>query len=190
VGWNHRHNCELSAVTGKQEAWRRPRARRFFYRPASGSSRKSADRYGNAVKQKMEMEMEMHSQASLYEIHGIVVRRQGRSRRIVRLLRQAEGPPPPASQSRRSADRPERHTYTAQGPVARMVERTSVIQRGLPRRPSFEVRASSQTTCAAKTVAPARTVGLPPLPDYRGAWPANASSRQRMISSPPIGLLR
>jgi uncharacterized protein YjiS (DUF1127 family) len=30
--------------------------------------------------------MEMHSQASLYQIHGIVVRRRGRSRPIVRRL--------------------------------------------------------------------------------------------------------
>ena len=30
--------------------------------------------------------MEMHSQASLYEIHGIVVRRGGRSRPIVRRI--------------------------------------------------------------------------------------------------------
>jgi hypothetical protein len=30
--------------------------------------------------------MEMHSKASLYEIHGIVVRRRGRSRPIVRRL--------------------------------------------------------------------------------------------------------
>ena len=30
--------------------------------------------------------MEMHSKASLYEIHGIVVRRRGRSRSIVRRL--------------------------------------------------------------------------------------------------------
>jgi uncharacterized protein YjiS (DUF1127 family) len=32
------------------------------------------------------MEMEMHSKASLYEIHGIVVRRRSRSRPIVRRL--------------------------------------------------------------------------------------------------------
>jgi hypothetical protein len=30
--------------------------------------------------------MEMHSKVSLYEIHGIVVRRRGRSRPIVRRL--------------------------------------------------------------------------------------------------------
>jgi uncharacterized protein YjiS (DUF1127 family) len=32
------------------------------------------------------MEMEMHSKASLYQIHGIVVRRRNRSRPIVRRL--------------------------------------------------------------------------------------------------------
>jgi uncharacterized protein YjiS (DUF1127 family) len=32
------------------------------------------------------MQMEMHSRASLYEIHGIVVRRRGRSRPTVRRL--------------------------------------------------------------------------------------------------------
>jgi uncharacterized protein YjiS (DUF1127 family) len=35
---------------------------------------------------KEKTEMEMHSKASLYEIHGIVVRRRGRSRPIVRRL--------------------------------------------------------------------------------------------------------
>jgi uncharacterized protein YjiS (DUF1127 family) len=32
------------------------------------------------------MKMEMHSQASLYEIHGLVVRRRGRSRPVARRL--------------------------------------------------------------------------------------------------------
>jgi uncharacterized protein YjiS (DUF1127 family) len=39
---------------------------------------------GNARQEKTEMEM--HSKASLYEIHGIVVQRRGRSRPIVRRL--------------------------------------------------------------------------------------------------------
>ena len=38
------------------------------------------------------------------------------------------GPSPPATQSRRSADRREGHSYTSHGQVARMVERKSVIQ--------------------------------------------------------------
>jgi uncharacterized protein YjiS (DUF1127 family) len=44
----------------------------------------SVDRCGNARQEKTEMEM--HSKVSLYEIHGIVVRRRGRSRPIVRRL--------------------------------------------------------------------------------------------------------
>jgi uncharacterized protein YjiS (DUF1127 family) len=51
--------------------------------PASGSSLTSIDRCRNAGKEKQEMEM--HSQESLYEIHGIVVQRDG-SRSIVRRL--------------------------------------------------------------------------------------------------------
>jgi len=38
------------------------------------------------------------------------------------------GPSFPATQSSRSADRPERHSDSSQSQVARMVERTSVVQ--------------------------------------------------------------
>jgi hypothetical protein len=57
------------------------------------------------------------------------------------------GPSPPAPQSRRSADRPEGHSYTSQGQMAQMVDRKSVIQSEVsqPLQQNLPTRSSART---------------------------------------------